>query len=1283
MNSEDRFIPETEAKPSGDTGGTVGGNDLAYRRHLLQTHGSVEVRYSGLETHESPGGKSSPGIPGDWSGGGQGPYRFRRVIGRGGMGEVWEAVQVTLGRVVAVKRVIEREDGHDDRRHRDFRHEAMITARLEHPNIVPVHDLDMSNPSRPLLTMKRLRGEPWDRRLAREAGLYARDEFLARNIQVLISVAQAVAFAHSQGVVHRDIKPAQVMVGEFGEVMLTDWGLAIYVGGEEDSEELAPELRAALENAHTASNPAGTPAMMAPEQARSDPSEIGPWTDVYLLGGTLFYVLTGDYPHGSVHSVAAQQSASNSRALDPRERIPELNIPDNLAELCIRATQPRVTDRLATAREFLEALQDHQSGESKRRESRAIVEDVRRLLPNAGDNYRELGELLSRLGTARANWIGNPEIPALRDEILSRQAMHAMHNGDLVLARNTVERIESAELRGELVESLSRAETLATMARRQRWIATAATIVLLGVLAVGGTVFSLRLESERSIAVEREEEARLARRDADELVRFMISDLRDRLVAVDPDLKLLNETAAKASAYYELLLLRGGSLRESEVLRLLSGITDVLAVLLQQGNVREADSLLKAADLFHRKNSAALADNAEWMELAPAYHLARAQCHGVTGAADMQLEEATLGLQYAERLLAQEPEAIHRLVPVVNLLTETASAQHTLGLPDRALAALDDAERRVNELLELHPESVDLRAGRIGLLLWKSHTMEHVQLAVEMERLMNLALEELEQLRGHPNAVRQVEELLDSASVRIASLLEWKGDLVGAEDIFRNAAGRFRRNGAENPLDRTWKRLEAHALIKLAGILELQGKITEGVAAAEEAHGLSTHLQELDPAEQYWVFLGSQAASARGQLALRSGDATEGLRFLDEAVELNRELIARDADSASFQRGLAAILSSRGNHRRQARHEGAEADLRESLAITEALLQRNPGHRLWSLEHATALYRFGWVVQGKGADEEARASYRRGMAIMRQLIDSGNRTVQARQSLSAFHIRMGGMGQVSGDYEGALREYEQSQQLIEGLAREFNLQTIWKREIAIGASRLGDVLLDLRRHSEAAQYIRQAIAVMDELAALGTENFSWTMEAVFLRYRLAIVHYDSEDMAEAEVAIESAIAMMEKHVAEPRSERPSRKMLARLGILRGIIQCDAGRQEDGLRSLRETAAHSRVLRESPGGFDLDMERNEGVLCETLATFGGDYISEAERTELLQEAVAWLATRVTGGPIDPVYTFSLARAHWALGNAAEAVRLIEVLEGRNYQRRRFREFRDEVRAAMGE
>ena len=168
--------------------------------------------------------------------------RIEGLLGEGGMGVVRLAEQRSLGRKVALKSL--KADGRDDAAIEKLLHEAWITGLVEHPAVVPIHDIIIDAQGHPAIVLKRIEGQPWEALMFDAKTVKRRfgaDDLLEWNLQVLTQVANAVASAHSRGIVHRDLKPDNVMVGEFGEVYLVDWGLAVAI--EHDADPRLPRLR--------------------------------------------------------------------------------------------------------------------------------------------------------------------------------------------------------------------------------------------------------------------------------------------------------------------------------------------------------------------------------------------------------------------------------------------------------------------------------------------------------------------------------------------------------------------------------------------------------------------------------------------------------------------------------------------------------------------------------------------------------------------------------------------------------------------------------------------------------------------------------------------------------------------------------------------------------------------------------------------------------------------------------------------------------------------------------
>ncbi|MBX3189004.1 MAG: serine/threonine protein kinase [Labilithrix sp.] len=293
-------------------------------------------------------------------------YELVTVLGEGGMGEVLLCRDRCLGREVALKRMGTRAQreargaAHDPR----FVREARVQGQLEHPAIVPVHDLGTSDDGGAFFTMRRVRGRTLgdvieDLRCAvpRVLAEYTLHKLLAAHARVCL----AVHYAHTRGVIHRDLKPDNVMLGDFGEVYVLDWGVAKIAGeGElgaalEDSGERLVASRMTEDGALV-----GTPAYMAPEQARGEPVDAR--CDVYALGAILFEILTLTGLHGDATGADLRRRALRQVDTRPSHRAPERDVPPELDAICAQALAFDPDDRYPSAGALADAVEKFLSG---------------------------------------------------------------------------------------------------------------------------------------------------------------------------------------------------------------------------------------------------------------------------------------------------------------------------------------------------------------------------------------------------------------------------------------------------------------------------------------------------------------------------------------------------------------------------------------------------------------------------------------------------------------------------------------------------------------------------------------------------------------------------------------------------------------------------------------------------------------------------------------------------------------------------------------------------------
>jgi tetratricopeptide (TPR) repeat protein len=241
-----------------------------------------------------------------------GRYHIEGEIGHGGMGVVLRAHDPDCQRTLAVKVLLDRHQSSPDLERR-FREEAQLTAQLQHPGIAPVHEIGQLADGRPFFAMKLIRGQTLNDLLQRRSDP---SQDLPRFLAIFEQICQTLAYAHARGVIHRDLKPANVMVGAFGEVQVMDWGLAKVLGQREDERPAQAEAASTICTVRTsgaglssqAGTVLGTPAYMAPEQARGEVDRVDERCDVFGLGALLCVILTGRPPYvgGSKHEVHRQ-----------------------------------------------------------------------------------------------------------------------------------------------------------------------------------------------------------------------------------------------------------------------------------------------------------------------------------------------------------------------------------------------------------------------------------------------------------------------------------------------------------------------------------------------------------------------------------------------------------------------------------------------------------------------------------------------------------------------------------------------------------------------------------------------------------------------------------------------------------------------------------------------------------------------------------------------------------------------------------------------------------------
>lgn len=279
-------------------------------------------------------------------------------LGRGGMGSVRRIWDPRLLRHTAMKSV-DPTEAHPRVIPR-FVEEAQITGQLEHPHIVPVHEFGVDTTGKMYLSMKLVEGETLWRRVHRQGDHRLEARALGELVGVLVRVCDAMAYAHSRGVVHRDLKPSNIMVGAFGQVYVVDWGIAMARERSDKGVKVSRDPDSPLDSSDRL---VGTPSWMAPEQARAEHERVGPASDTFAVGAMLYFILTGVAPYGTQGPVLPIiRKAQVGRFSAPSKLVPPHQLPSQLERICLRAMQTEPEDRYGSIAELGDELRGFLQG---------------------------------------------------------------------------------------------------------------------------------------------------------------------------------------------------------------------------------------------------------------------------------------------------------------------------------------------------------------------------------------------------------------------------------------------------------------------------------------------------------------------------------------------------------------------------------------------------------------------------------------------------------------------------------------------------------------------------------------------------------------------------------------------------------------------------------------------------------------------------------------------------------------------------------------------------------
>jgi serine/threonine protein kinase len=1038
-----------------------------------------------------------------------GRFALRDLHASGGLGEVFTARDTELNREVAVKRIKSRWADDPGSRHR-FLTEAELTARLDHPGVVPVFGLVNDSRGRPCYAMRFIRGETLKDEIDRyhaaptpgaPASAVPKTVAFRHLLARFIATCQAIAYAHSRNIIHRDIKPANIMVGTFGETLVVDWGLAKSLTDGPDPERLA---RAASEagglrhdadateiptHATMAGTAVGTPAYMAPEQANGDVANVGPRSDIYALGATLYVILTGVPPingktTGDVLEKARRADFPPAIQVNP-------DCPKPLDAVCRKATALRPEDRYATALE--------------------LAADVERWLSDEPVSCYQY-PLLARL----ARWARrHPARVAAGASLLLAGALAA---GGIAFAVNEGRKSTQAALDKVTEAEKKTAEERDRVIEEQKRTRAALARV---------TEEQQKTDEQRKIALNLRDVAAARYEGAVGAYNTLVSDidkkLKDRGGMQDVRKKLLLD----ATAGLNKLIAGGGGAKGAadrtlvaahrqmgEVYQLIGdtkkageSFAQAVAIAAEArkvalpGDARAAErdyakALEKQATNFARAGDsrAALAKLEEAVEVFKKLAADKTDAQAQQDLAEAQKERAKVLMEQGKTsralddvsaagsalaaLAAAEPNDLDRARAHTDALDLRAVARLRTGNTQLALADARDAltdRQKVAQRFEDSADAVRDRAaghGRLGDVYFQRAQMtDAVREYAEGAKLLK-ALADADANDESPNAsVRadlvQMNARLAAARLRTGDVREAVTNATAARDVALELQ-------KADPLSARAEREVALARERLGEALLAVGDPAGARKEFEAANAVFGALHAGDPASAAAQLELARGLERVGDTDRAAGSAAAAVSAYADSVKAREVVAAGDGASASAKRDLAQGLYKLAEAQAAANQRGrAEATAARATELFVQLAEQDPDSGQAQRDLAQAYGDWGGVLRDSGYNTGALIVWQSALSRCEVLTkrDAGN--VQAREDEATAWERLAGFFSARGNTPRALEAARKAVDLWTAVAQTARTKSDRVR-LARAMIKCGDITAEVREFDEARDWYKKA-----------------------------------------------------------------------------------------------------------------------------------------------------------------------------------------------------------------
>ena len=905
-------------------------------------------------------------------------YVSEREVARGGMGRIIAAHDRILGRPVALKELLHADAEHAAR----FRREALITARLQHPAIVPVYHAGRWPSGEPFYAMKLVSGQPLDRAISQATTLADRLGLLP----TIIAAVDAIAYAHSKRIVHRDLKPANVLVGDFGEIVVIDWGLAKDL--DDDSPDTLPGARLADRRATLTSSAdagaltvagavMGTPAYMPPEQARGE--AVDERADVFSLGAMLYHVLTGAPPYAASTATEVIAAAIEGKVTPLAARAPEA--PADLVAIIARAMAHEPAARYPTAKALADELRRFQTGKLVAAHRYSLRERVGRWV-----RRHRAAVTIGAIAAVAFLVLGTL---ALRRIVVERDRAEAQRH----LAE---ERRAAAEAVIDYLISDTR-NRLGAIGRKDLLAGIGATVrdyyqrLGAGITPDDRERLALALYTLGQAEVERGDQAA-----AETSLDAGRRELEALLATAADHPRALDRRRLLAAVLIEsgrLLHARGAYAREIEIHR--AALDHYQAILRARPGDRDAQLGAAAArdliadvarnqgrlDEAYAEYRAAMAVRQEVVAAAPpgspdtearadlaTSHLKIASTLQARGDSAGALTEYRACEALRAQLAIDDPENTTRALELAKARMQVADLERDLGAISSAESTYRKALLSLDGLLRKDPGNATWRRER-GLVLsnW-GHSLIDKGDAKNATDLLSQALANHQQLLAKDPA--NTNWMLDLSRIhfRLADANLWRGQIEPALAGYREAKAIRLELLAKDPASPLWRRLIAWADAKIAGALLAAGEVEAAAAEAETSRATRGELLAGSPDQAGLRNELGQAELLVARIAIRRGRGDDATAAVERAIGHAERLVADDEVNLEWKETLVAALTVRAELALgRGRAAAALADLDRAVAQARVAIAASPESAVWAMLAAETRFARARAIRALGA----------------------------------------------------------------------------------------------------------------------------------------------------------------------------------------------------------------------------------------------------------------------------------------------------------------------------